>query len=58
MLVPDKITETHGRRDWSSSKDVPVDARTIVLALCTDEYHDNWYFSDPKSIVLEEITDA
>lgn len=53
IVVPDKMSEVNG-----VSKDVDVDERTILLALVTNDYHENWYFSDPKSIWIESIEDC
>ncbi len=58
ILVPDEMTEVRSKSDWSLCNSVPVNKETIVYALSTNDYHANWFFGNPESIVVEEITDV
>lgn len=57
ILVPNTMTYTWGGHRHTDSEAVKVDMATILLALVTDDYHTNWYFHNPKSIVIEAIED-
>jgi hypothetical protein len=54
----EKIARILGGRGGAISKEVGVDAEVILNALTANDYHDNWFFSDPNSIKILSIDDC
>lgn len=55
MIVPDTMTRTLGGSRGMYSREVGVDAETILNALTANDYHENWFFPDPTSVTIMSI---
>ncbi len=58
LLVPDSITRVSGSSTFTRSRRVRVDAESILKALTTNDYHENWYFPDPGSVKVLSVEDS
>ena len=58
LMVPDSITRISGGSNYTRSRQVEVDAESILKALTTNDYHENWFFPDPESVKVLSIEDS
>jgi len=58
LMVPDSITRVSGGSNYTRSRQVEVDSESILKALTTNDYHDNWYFPDPESVKVLSVEDS
>ncbi len=58
LQVPDSITRASGGGSFTRSREIEVDAETIIKALTTNDYHDSWYFPDPDSVKVLSVEDS
>ncbi|MDM7992078.1 MAG: hypothetical protein QUS11_02070 [Candidatus Fermentibacter sp.] len=58
ILVPETMTHVGGSSLESRTRTVKVDERSMVKALTTNDYHDNWYFPDPDSVKVLSVEDC
>lgn len=58
LQVPDSMTRVLGSSTGTRSSNVEVDADTILKALVTNDYHENWFFSDPESVKVLSVEDC
>lgn len=57
ILVPETMTHVGGSSLESRARTEKVDERSIVKALTTNDYHENWYFEKPEDIEVRSIED-
>ncbi len=58
ILVPGEMTNSWGSRENHHIETVPVDKKSILMLLSSNEYREYWYFKDPESITVESIEDV
>ncbi len=58
LLVPDSITRASGGSNFTRSREIEVDAETILKALTINDYHDSWYFPDPETVKVLSVEDS
>ncbi len=52
LLLPDELVEIRGSARRSIRRKIPISEQGIVLALVTNDYHDNWVFPEGSVQVL------
>lgn len=58
ILVPKTMTRVSGSSSSTRAREVGVDSVSILKALTTNDYHDNWYFPDPESVKVLSVEDS
>ena len=52
LELPDEIVHTYGRSSWSGKESVEVTASILKAALTTNDYHENYYFSNSDEVLI------